>query len=474
MVARAQTRRYSLILIFESVAKNGNETTRFAYQGYVAPVSTLRTRRTSWARASGALVAALPALAVLAASSDAGAYVVKKTSRGELVHWDEPAVSYTIDPSVNANVRGGSAATIDAMRSWSGTVGAPELSTIEADPVTAPQKPAFDYKNGIFFSKGGYTPAGRALAITVLTYDNASGRILDADVIFNGAYSFQVLEVAQKLADTPTLTHPSTTDDIVHGDQEVDVASDTVYDLHHVIAHELGHSLGMNDEMGHRDALMYRYSAPNDATIRQPGSDDIAGLAELYSTRLEAHGNGCGSATVAPKKPSETASRLASLATLGLLLFLVLRARQDRRARVGFVLATAAATISLVPSLSNKSGVASASEPLSAASLGHARAKVVSSATTLEDGLFKTEFKLATAECRTSTCPKTGYGATWGGTIGNITQEVGGYYAPSAGDDVDVSFANAPRPLGAIASPLAGRDIVTSGAVRVLTRASSL
>ena len=42
-------------------------------------------------------------------------------------------------------------------------------------------KPGFDEKNGVFYMSGGYAPAGRALAITVLTYDNASGRILDAD-----------------------------------------------------------------------------------------------------------------------------------------------------------------------------------------------------------------------------------------------------------------------------------------------------
>src|SRR4029079_1399537 len=95
--------------------------------------------------------------------------------------------------------------------------------------------------------------------------------------------------------------HPSTTDTVTHEEEVSDVGS--LYDLHHVIAHELGHSLGMNDEMERKDALMYRYTAPNDASMREPGSYHIWGLAELYSTKMEGHGNGCGS-NAAPKKPT--------------------------------------------------------------------------------------------------------------------------------------------------------------------------
>jgi hypothetical protein len=410
----------------------------------------------------------------VSATGDAEAYAIKKTSRGELVHWDERSVNYTIHPSVDSAVAQATKATMQAMGSWSGTVGAPELGTIPLDE-SSPTKPGFDQKNGVFYMKDGYGPAGRALAITVLTYDNGSGKILDADVIFNGTYSFEVLRApdAQDVAaEKVTTTHPSNTDSLEHdADIAIDRSHDTVYDLHHVIAHELGHSLGMNDEMGRKDALMYRYSAPNDASIRQPGSDDIAGLAELYSTKLDAHGNGCGSATVAPKNPSNSASHAAMFATFGLLLFLVLRARSDRRARLAFVVAAASATVAFVPSLSGKGGpsVASAAE---LRVVGHARAKVLSTSTAIENGLFRTTYKLATTTCRTTTCPKTGQGAAWGGTIGNITQEVGGSYAPVDGDDVDVSFARATNVLGAISKPLAGRVVVENADVVVLTHAA--
>jgi hypothetical protein len=407
------------------------------------------------------------------ATSDAEAYAIKRTSHGELVHWEQSTVAYTIDSSVDRNVTHASTATASAMGSWSGTVGAPDLQGVAPD-TEAPTKPAFDQKNGVFFMKGGYEPAGRALAITVLTYDNASGRILDADVIFNGAYSFAVLSDSGEadLGKEESSITPSATDAVAHDDEEsVQQDNVAVYDLHHVVAHELGHSLGMNDEMGRKDALMYRYSAPNDATMRQPASDDIAGLAELYSTRLEGRSEGCGSATVAPKKPSDSASHAAMFATFGLLLFLVLRAKSDHRARVGFVLAASAATIAFMPSLSGKQGRGVARASTSVAALGHARAKVLATSTAIENGLFKTSYKLATAECRANNCPTAAHGSAWGGTIGNVTQEVGGYYAPAVGDEVNVSFKALPNALTSLTKPLAGRTAQVEADIRVLTRA---
>jgi len=404
---------------------------------------------------------------------DAHAYVVKKTSSGELVHWDERTVDYTFDPSVGAHITDAVDATRESMISWSGTVGAPELRGHAAgDVVDAPKKPGFDQKNGIFYMPNGYLPAGRALAITVLTYDNTSGRILDADILVNGSYKFAVIKDAANSAthDTHAATgaHPSSTDGISH--QEETQPVDTIYDLHHVVAHELGHSLGMNDEMDRKDALMYRYSAPNDTTLRAPASDDIAGLAELYSTKLEATGNGCGNATVAPKKPSRAASRFAMVATLGLLFFLVLRGRSDRRARFAFIAAAGVAAYARLPTITKEQGnVARASE----VAPGHARATVTSTTTTVEDGLIKTTFKLATRACRTATCPKLGEGVAWGGTAGNIRQDVGGQFAPIAGDAVDVSFAKLPSAIAPLSQPLGGRlSLSASETVRVITAAN--
>lgn len=418
-------------------------------------------------------VAVTGAALVLAAfgAPDAHAFVVKKTSKGELVHWDERTVDYTFDPSVDQNVQDAVSATTHAMSSWSGSVGAPDLRGHAASAVVAPPtKPGFDQKNGVFFMAGGYAPAGRALAITVLTYDNATGRILDADIIVNGAYKFAVLGAAPDVTDQGRLAtgaHPSNTDGISHTDEPA-ASSDTIYDLHHVVAHELGHSLGMNDELERKDALMYRYSAPNDASVRAPATDDIEGLAELYSTKLEASGSGCGNATVAPKKPSLAASHFAMVATLGFLFFLILRGRSDRRARAAFVVAAAVASYAMLPSITKDGGnLAKASE----LAPGQARAKVLTTSSSMEDGLIKTTYKLATTVCRTATCPKLGTGVAWGGTVANITQEVGGQFAPATGDEVDVSFTNVSSDIAVLSQPLGAPASATSS-VRVITPAN--
>jgi predicted Zn-dependent protease with MMP-like domain len=421
-------------------------------------------------RTSVAVTGAALVLAAIGAP-DAHAFVVKKTSKGELVHWDERTVDYTFDPSVDRNVQDAVTATTQAMSSWSGTVGAPALQGHPASAVVdAPTKPGFDQKNAVFFMPDGYAPAGRALAITVLTYDNASGRILDADIIVNGAYKFAVLPDAADIANQQRLTagaHPSNTDGISHVDEPA-ASADTVYDLHHVVAHELGHSLGMSDEMERKSSLMYRYSSPNDTSLRAPATDDIEGLAELYSTKLAASGNGCGNATVAPKKPSLAASHFAMVATLGFLFFLILRGRSDRRARLAFVVAAAVAAYAMLPSITKDGGnVARASE----LAPGQARAKVLTTSTSMEDGLIKTTYKLATTVCRAATCPKLGTGIAWGGTTGNITQEVGGQFAPASGDDVDVSFTTLPSDIAVLSQPL-GAPASESATVRVITPAN--
>jgi hypothetical protein len=410
-------------------------------------------------------------LALAAFTPDAQAYVLKRTTRAKLVHWEERTVDYTFDPSVEASVPDAVGATSRAMVSWSGTVGAPELQGHAATTVVgAPTKPGFDQKNGVFYMANGYAPAGNALAITVLTYDNASGRILDADIVINGSYNFAVL--GDTMTAVPADKHvvgaqPTYTDGISHVDEGPSL--DTVYDLHHVVAHELGHSLGMDDETERRDALMYCYSSPNDATMRAPASDDIAGLAELYSTKLEASGNGCGNATVAPRKPSLAASRFAMAAALGFLFFLVLRGRNERRARLPFVVAAAIAAYALLPRISKNDGgsIARADE----LAPGHARAKVLTTSTTIEEGLLKTTFKLATTACRVATCPNIGEGFAWGGTAGDVRQEVGRQFVPQRGDDVDVSFTKLPSALAPLSLPLGAASSET-GSVRVVTRAN--
>lgn len=234
----------------------------------------------------GMLVLAL----VLGSSSEANAYVLKQTASGRPVRWATPKVSFTIDPALERAVAGAGAAAVRAMAGWSGMGGAPELELVQ-DDTDAPVAPGYDGKNGLFYASAADFPGGsRELAVTVITFDQRTGAIVDADIIVNGGHAFELLD-----GDAP----PGT------------------FDIQRVLAHELGHSLGMADERTRTDALMYYATRPQDASLRTPRHDDLAGLAALYSAAEPEETSGC-SAAPQGSAPSSGAALVALAAVAGL------------------------------------------------------------------------------------------------------------------------------------------------------------
>lgn len=430
-------------------------------------------------------VAACSAISALlaGAASDASAYDVKHTPNGSLVHWETDSVQFGVNDSVDA-IGGSRDAIKNAFDAWGGHEGAPVLHDTATD---IPAAPGFDGKNGVFFVPGGYAPAGKALAITILTYDNQTGKVLDADVVVNGAYQFKVLGSTATGSGTHA-TNAGVTDGQSHGDaaDQGNYSPTAVYDLVHVLAHETGHSLGMNDEYANGTALMYRYTAPNDATLRAPQTDDFQGLSKLYGATMQASGGCGGESTVSPVKPSTKTGTVALAVGLGLLAYVVVRRRAQANAktdakaamknarRAAAFVSIAAFAIASVPEVSGSVASAHASD---AQNRGHATAIVKASRTVSSDssgtaaGIFRTEMQLETTECRVAGCPKTTTFTAFGGTMGHVTQEVDGAYTPKSGDAVDVSFVRTPSALSALSSPIGSRDAVLSDAVRVVTRA---
>ncbi len=215
-------------------------------------------RKTGAARAAFVL-----ALACLA--SDADAFELKRTSTGEPLRWRKPHVVWEIDPSFDVIVQGRTAAE-HAARSWSGVERGPQIDVKSARSAGAP---AYDGQNGIYVVDELPTEAqasSHALAVTILKYDDDTGAILDADILVNGAFSFAVLEEPRSLL--PERTAP-------------------VYDIGWVVAHEMGHALGLADEPENSDATMYPYVGGGGPLRSGPRLDDADGMRALYLDEAE-------------------------------------------------------------------------------------------------------------------------------------------------------------------------------------------
>jgi len=257
------------------------------------------------------------------ASTAAHAFEVKKTSSGQPLHWEESSVVFQTDPSVDELSPGASEVLARAAASWSSVEGAPSVSV---QPATGPSRPSFDGKNTVYFYPEGYGPAGDALAITIVAYDDATGRILDADIVFNGAYSLDVLPDGATAA--PTARRVCNDGAGIAG---VFTGGTEEFDIGHIAAHEMGHALGMADETRSGTSLMYLYTLPGDASPRAPTQDDLDGLAVLYGTT---DGRGCSSSTVASRRPR--VPPLGLLALLGGLIgAAIARRARERSTQLG-------------------------------------------------------------------------------------------------------------------------------------------
>jgi hypothetical protein len=353
---------------------------------------------------------------VCSSPRDAAAFELKHSRDGARVHWDANRVAFTLHASVD-ELDGGDRAIHDAFAAWSGRAGAPELA-IEGGQ--APASPGLDGKNAVFYVKGGYAPAGRALAITVLTYDAKTGAIVDADIVVNGAYRFAVLPATAHGGPTPTAVSND-----ADGHELPFAGAVDQYDLLHVLAHESGHALGLDDENTLRQSLMYRYSSPNDASVRAPTTDDIDGLSEVYGDKMSASGGGCAAA------PSRSLGWGAVLVG-GAIAVLALRRRRRGSAIFG------ATAIGL--GLFCASETPSARADVDARRLGDATARVASVETKNEGGLFRTTLDLEITDCRAAACPPRARFVTWGGEIDGLRQQVGNYHVPTRLETVELSF----------------------------------
>ena len=329
-------------------------------------------------------------------SSVASAFVVKHASSGALVRWNDKSVDLVIDSSVD-EVPGANDALASAITAWSGKGGAPALTVAQREGSLSP---GFDGKNVVFYNKAGFEPvSGEALAVTILTFDSDTGQVLDADIVMNGKYPLGVVDASDAGLSTKTAG-----------------SKDVVYDVRRVMAHEMGHALGLGDELGKDTSLMYPY-VPSDTTLlAKPASDDVDGLSTIYADAPAA----------ADDAPKTGGCNVGGAGTSGLGLFgvgllggaaLLARSRK-KRGVAGVFLAAGLVTGSAEASSSVMSVTA------------HRSSDIVVTArhlsTTAVNGLFTTDVEA----CGEAGCFHV---KLWGGQIGHVQQVIGGAEVPAEG-----------------------------------------
>ena len=168
--------------------------------------------------------------------------------------WSEDFVVLTYDSSMDALGPGAFESLKKAVAAWQGAN--PNIPRILVRRGVA----AMGYEmegantNSVTYAKEGDPAAKGALAVTVVTFGGKPKRIVDADIVINGEHRF-------------TTAAPT----------EVEA-----YDLQNVLAHEIGHLLGLGEDPHNELATMYPYSSPRETLKHDLDETDREALALHY------------------------------------------------------------------------------------------------------------------------------------------------------------------------------------------------
>jgi hypothetical protein len=249
------------------------------------------------------------AATLLGVAGSAHAYTINTTELGKRIRWSVDSVSLQMDAEYEKYLEPGDsfAALQMGFEAWRGLPRVPDL-------IVRPGYPArlghHDGKatNGIYLLRD-WPYEKEKLAVTIVTYEMDTGRLLDSDIVVNGEARFALL-------DEPML-EPS-------GD----------YDLAAVLTHETGHVLGLGESTADPGATMWPYARPGETDKRTLHGDDEDGVMTSYLSAPPKASSACGSLTVVGRAHAHSGLALG-LWVLAIVPFVVSRSRRRRRAVFG-------------------------------------------------------------------------------------------------------------------------------------------
>jgi hypothetical protein len=357
------------------------------------------------------LGACATALVVTLASNVASAEQSNLGSAGARgARWKQNTVEVSVEDSVDLLGTEGEAfeAVVKAATAWQNAPGILPTLVVERgpeDPVG--YRRSGHNRNTVRFAPDGDPLANGALAITVITFDAHAKEILDADVVLNGEHGFSFFE------------------------QDARDQGKTTYDLQNVLTHELGHLLGLGEDMTDVDATMYAFSQPGETGKRDLEVVDKDSIAALYSEEFEPEAQaGCGGAAIAGYDGQPWVWAALGFGALGLMM----RRRATRSVGLsatglGALLVCFGGSMS-APDVSD--GVAFVGAD------GSVPMTVSSSESAWEGGVIVTRLGLRGADAEHVSHEVTV--KTLGGQVGDLVQVVGHVLPPRVGDSLRIKI----------------------------------
>lgn len=246
---------------------------------------------------------------LVSAHSTAHAYTINTTELGKQIRWSVDSVSLQMDSEYEGYLSpGDSFAAIEmGFEAWRGLPRVPDLVIRPGHPTTVGHHDGHP-TNGIYLLRD-WPYEKEKLAVTIVTYEMDTGRLLDADIVVNGQARFSLLP------------EPMT-------------GTSNDYDLAAVLAHETGHVLGLGESQADPNATMWPYARPGEVAKRSLHEDDEDGVITSYKTSPPPASSACGSLTIAGRAHAHSRFALGVWA-LAVCPFVIGRSRRRRRAFFG-------------------------------------------------------------------------------------------------------------------------------------------
>jgi hypothetical protein len=189
---------------------------------------------------------------------------LRKTSSGAEERWSSVPLTITIDPTLARATPAAKEAIMDAFGAW-GSSGA-SLPKFSIDTTDTPGEATQDGVNRLLL--GPITEPGQEqdLALTISYVATDTGKVIEADTIFNSAYDWV------SVGSSATREGDDGKDRCKRG-----------YDLQNVATHEAGHFFGLGEDYDDPSTTMYVSSLPCQTSKRTLSNVDVSVMTGLYA-----------------------------------------------------------------------------------------------------------------------------------------------------------------------------------------------